>query len=345
MNIEKNVNLKQYNTFQFPCIVDSFVAITSTEQFCELLSQEEYKNAKKKLYLWWWSNILLTKDRFEWLVIKNEILWKEIINENDTAVTLRIWWWENRDAFVQRSIEQWYCWIENLISIPWSVWAAPMQNIWAYGVEVQSVIDSVEYIDSESWKSIKTLENDQCKFCYRHSIFKETLKGKAFITHVTITLQKYNPETYTPHIKYWAIQERLSTHSWPITPTLVAETIASIRESKLPNRQTLWTAWSFFKNPVLPNDVAEEILAKHDNLVSYPSIPWHTKLSAWQLIDLAWCKWINKWTVWTYEKHALVLIHKWWGKWEEIVRLANEIIETVKGKFWVTLTPEVNYIL
>jgi len=218
-----------------------------------------------------------------------------------------------------------------------------MQNIWAYGVETKSVIMQVEYLHLETGE-IRTLSNKECAFGYRHSIFKDSLKWKAIITHVTFILEIYNEDTYTPQLSYGAIVTHLEKHFDKTTPQTVSKSIAAIRASKLPDRHSLGTAWSFFKNPELSPNEAKKILAKHAHLVSFPWTKWTIKFSAGQIIDLAWCKWMIQWNVGTYWNHALVLIHLWWGKWEEIVALAENIVSIVNEKFGVQLVPEVNYI-
>ena len=61
--------------------------------------------------------------------------------------------------------------IENLTHIPGSVGAAPVQNIGAYGVEISSFIISNECFNLKTNK-LETLNNDQCDFKYRYSLFK-----------------------------------------------------------------------------------------------------------------------------------------------------------------------------
>lgn len=343
MNIQKEINLQPYNTFQFPCIASDFIKIESIEDFQQLLHTDCYKTSSKKLFLGGGSNMLLTTDRFDGLVIKNEIMGITVLEQTKETVTICVWWWENRDEFVHWSIENGYCGIENLVSIPGSIWAAPMQNIWAYWVEVWTFIKSVSYCDTTTW-STTTIDADNCTFGYRHSIFKDKLKEKALITHVTFTLQKYDPERYDPKVHYGAIAEKITTYD-TITPGIVAKTIADIRASKLPDRKSLWTAWSFFKNPIISEKEAQGIIEKYNELVTYPGGKNMLKFSAWQLIDKAWCKWIIQWNVWTYWNHALILVHHWWWTWKEIVDLAQHIANTVEKKFWIVLVPEVNYVL
>jgi UDP-N-acetylmuramate dehydrogenase len=69
------------------------------------------------------------------------------------------------------------------------------------------------------------------------------------------------------------------------------------------------------------------------------------KLSAGQLIDMVGLKWIDRGVVWTYQNHALVLIHNGGGTGQDVAALATFIQEQVREQFGVRLEPEVQYIL
>lgn len=348
MNIQEQINLKPYNSFQLDCVADYFCEIESSEEFEELATTEIY-NRNPVLFLWWGSNILLTSNVYKWIVVKNEIRGKKIIEENDESVTIKVWAGENRNSFVEWSLDQWYCWCENLISIPWTVWAAPMQNIWAYGAEIKDMIMNVQWFDLPSNTEI-ILAKYECKFGYRESIFKHDLKDKFFITHVTITLKKYRPSNYFPQISYGAIQQKLEEMYWDdnldikLTPTLVATTIAKIRASKLPDWKKIWTAGSFFKNPIVSKEKYKKLQSLDPTIKWYPLETWEIKLNAGQLIDLAGLKWLQHGNVWTYHKHALVLVNHGNWTWEELVELSARIQKIVKQTFDIEITPEVNFI-
>ena len=348
MNLMKDVSLKPFNSFKLDCIADDFVIVESAKEFIELLDEDIYKE-NDHLIIGWGTNILLTKKRFEGLVIKNQIMWRKIIDETDDAVTIKAGAGENRDEFVKRTLAQWYTGCENLISIPGTIWAAPMQNIWAYGVEVKDMIQNVEWIDIPSKASI-ILAAYECNFWYRDSVFKKELKDNFFITHVTFQLQKYAPETYFPKIEYGAIQQKLLENEkdgnldTQITPQIVADAIAEIRASKLPNREELWTAGSFFKNPFVNKETYKKIQLLDDTIQWYKIKDDVYKLNAWQLIDLAGLKWIQHWHVGTYHKHALVLVNHGDGTWEELMELAARIQKIVKETFGIDIEPEVNFV-
>lgn len=340
MKIQKNIDLLPYNTFHLSCKATYFVEINNINDLQELIPHEIFSSSPH-LILGGGSNILLTNATYDWLAIKNKILWKKIREEKDTEVYIQVGSWENWNEFVLWSIEQWYTGIENLVSIPWNVGAAPMQNIWAYGVEVGEVITEVTYVALNTWKTHSISAKD-CMFWYRDSIFKQTLKDTMCITHVTFCLQKYISETYIPKISYGAIQHTLQEYKH-ITPHLVATTIAAIRAEKLPDRTKIWTAGSFFKNPIVSNAQFEELQKNYPEIVWYPH-EGQIKLSAGQLIDLSGLKWITKDTVGTYKNHALVLVHYGWGTWKDIVDLSKHIQEKVYTIFSISIDPEVNFI-
>ena len=409
MHIEQKVNLQPYNTFHLECRADHFVEIKTIDDLHELIDTQVFKDSER-LILWWGSNILLTQDHFDWLVIKNSISWKEILEEDASSITIQVWAGENRNDFVRRSIDQWYCGIENLVSIPGAVGAAPMQNIGAYGGEVKSVIQNVhcvrigppdtrwtpleagervpwgEGVDTTDWKEVVEggllkLNNDQCSFSYRSSIFKTDLKDKVFITHVTFKLDKYTPTTYEPTISYGAIRDKLAECSPKgelseglrgVTPEDIAKVVASIRSAKLPDRTQIGTAGSFFKNPIVSQAIFDKLQIQFPELRWFPTdsplvtrwmtksenVPWGKggpggicepdsrciKLSAWQLIDLAGLKWLTQWQVGTYKNHALVLVNHGWGTGKELTDLAKHIQDTVYNAFGIILEPEVNYV-
>lgn len=341
MLIQNNISLKNYNTFQVDVKAKYFVKIESEEDVYELMKNKIW-NKNKRLILWGGANILFTWD-YNGLVIKNEILGKTIIQEDEDTVLVRAWAGEDWPWWVDRCVEKNLWWIENLALIPWCVWAAPIGNIWAYGVEVKDIIYEVEWINLYTWKKEK-FKNTECKFWYRDSIFKNLYKDKLVVSYVTWKLKKVN-EWYLFNIDYNDIKRKID--EWNINIAnlnvkQIADMISEIRTSKLPDCKIIWTAWSFFKNPVIAKDEFINLKSKYDSLIGFDSGD-EIKLSAWQLIEIAGFKWIKIWNVGTYQYHALVLINEWWTA-QEIVDFAASIQNKVKKMFGVWLEPEVNYI-
>ena len=342
MHIEENIDLKPYNTLQIPVKAKYFVRIENESDILELMKTDLWKN-EKHCILNGGSNTLFTQD-FDGIVVKIEIKWKEIIKSENNQVIIEVAAGENWSDFVERCCENKYCGIENLIDIPWNVGTAPVSNIWAYGTEVLNVIYEVEWIDLTIWES-KVYKKFECEFGYRTSIFKYTLRNKFLVTKVRFLLSVLD-ENYQPNIWYKDIQN-LIEQKWiqPKTPKDVAEIVREIRINKLPDWHKIWTAWSFFSNPIITLDEWLELEKSIPELSHHECIEFgetKMKLSAGQLIDQCGLKWwrISNWTAWTYEKHALILVNEWW-KADDVLDAMHYIQKCVKDKFWVQLEPEV----
>jgi UDP-N-acetylmuramate dehydrogenase len=341
MLIQENISLKDYNTFHVDVNAKFFVKIKDEDDIMKLIKDDKWRD-NKKFILWWWANILFKWD-YDGLVIKNEIMWKEIIKEDTDTVLVKSWAWEDWPIFVNRCVERNLWWIENLAMIPWCVWASPIGNIWAYWVEVKDIIYTVEWINLDTWEK-EIFKNNECKFWYRDSIFKHQYKDKFMVTAVTWELKKVD-DHYLFNIDYSDIKRKIE--EWNIgivnlSVKQIADMISDIRASKLPDWKKIWTAGSFFKNPVVSKEEFISLKSKQDNLLGF-DFEDKIKLSAWQLIEIAGFKWLKKWKVWTYQYHALVIISEWWSA-QEIVDFASEIQVKVKEIFWVWLESEVNYV-
>ena len=340
--IEENIGLKPYNTLQIPVKAKYFVRIESESDIFELVKTDLWKN-EKHCILNGWANILFTHD-FDWIVVKIETKWKEIIKLEDNSVIIEVEAWENWSDFVQWCCDNNYCGIENLIDIPWNVWTAPVSDIGAYWTEISSVVYEVEWIDLNAWEK-KIFSKSECEFGYRTSIFKYTLKDLFIVTKVRFLLWVVD-ENYQPNIWYKDI-ENYMIENWvnPRTPKEVAEIIHEIRKNKLPDWHEIWTAWSFFANPIITLDGWAELEKKFPDLSHHECMEFgekKMKLSAGQLIDQCWLKWwrTENWKAWTYEKHALILVNEWWNA-DDVLNVMHYIQDCVKDKFWVILEPEV----
>ena len=342
MQIEENVDLKQYNTLKIPVKAKYFVIINQESDILDLMNFDLWKK-EKHCILNGGSNILFTHD-FDGIVVKIETKGKEILKSEDNSILIEVAAGENWSDFVERCCKNNYCGIENLIDIPWNVGTAPVSNIWAYGIEVSGVIYEVDWVDLTTWETW-TYKNHSCMFGYRTSVFKYTQRNLFLVTKVRFLLSILD-ENYVPNIWYKDIQNYISEH-WanPKTPKEVAEIIREIRKNKLPDWHKIWTAWSFFSNPIITLNEWSELEKSFPNLSHHECIEFgekKIKLSAGQLIDRCWLKWrrIENWTAWTYEKHALILVNEWWNA-DDVLKAMHYIQDSVKNKFWVILEPEV----
>jgi UDP-N-acetylmuramate dehydrogenase len=337
MKIFENYSLKNHNTFHLDVYAKKCVILENTD---ELKMLDQVIGNDKFLILGGGSNVLFVND-FDGVIIKNEIKGIEIIDESEEFVNVKIKSGENWHEIVMWSIKNNWNGIENLALIPGTVGAAPVQNIGAYGVEIKDVLQSVSIYNFET-KKIEVLNNDQCKFSYRNSIFKNELKGKLYILEVVLQLRKKN---HVYHTSYGTINAELEKRNIKeINPQIIAEIVMDIRKSKLPDPEKIGNAGSFFKNPEVSKNKYLDLKNRYSDIVAYPVENGNYKLAAGWMIDHCGLKGYEYRGAAVHDKQALVLVNKNNASGKDILELAKIIIQKVFDKFAVKLEPEVNII-
>jgi UDP-N-acetylmuramate dehydrogenase len=336
MKIEINKSLKNENTFGIDVKALQYVKIYDEEELKFLFSLSEFRK-EKKLVLGGGSNILLTED-FNGIVIKNAIPGIKIIYEDNDSVLIKagagvVW-----NDLVLFSVEKNLGGIENLILIPGTVGAAPIQNIGAYGAELKDCFHSLKGIYINSCEE-SVFEKDDCRFGYRDSIFKNELKGKFVITYVLLTLIK-NPR---PHINYGSIKNELDKlNKVEFTIKDISDVIAGLRKEKLPDPSEIGNAGSFFKNPVVDKEFYLDLKKHFADLPGFSSELDKVKIPAGWLIEK--CGWKGKRIkdAGVHTKQALVLVNYGNSTGNDLLSLAGEIKISVYKTFGIELSEEVN---
>ncbi|RYF67303.1 MAG: FAD-binding protein, partial [Cytophagaceae bacterium] len=187
LNIQSHVSLKPYNTFGIHANARYWVEVNSEEDLQTVLQLNDFIN-QPKLIFGGGSNVLLCHD-FDGLVVKINIQGINVIREDDDHVYITAGAGVNWHELVLFCVSRGYAGMENLSLIPGTVGAAPMQNIGAYGVELEQVFESLNAIHIMTSEK-KTFMHADCAFGYRESVFKRELKGQYIITGVTFQLNK-----------------------------------------------------------------------------------------------------------------------------------------------------------
>lgn len=336
MKIIQNASLLQYNTFGINARADYFIEYDSATDLQAVLESEIVKS-NRILHIGLGSNLLFLKD-FDGVVLHSAIHSVEKIREDSDYIYLEIGSSVNWDDFVAYCVEN--CWggVENLSLIPGEVGASAVQNIGAYGVEVQDVIEEVTAVEIETAR-IRKFSNAQCRYGYRESIFKNVLKGKYIITSVVFRLNK------KPVFKlnYQHLEEEVLKNG-AVDLQNIRRTIIGIRESKLPDPKLYGNAGSFFMNPVVSKQRFLDLQTRYPHIPHYYVSETEEKIPAAWLIDQ--CGWKGKQIgrAAVHDKQALVLVNRGGATGAEIAFLAEQIQVSVKEKFGVELKPEVNYI-
>ena len=336
MEIHENFPLKSYNTFSIDAKARFFNSFSFVEELEEtLMMYSEYPI----FILGGGSNILFTKD-YDGAVLKNEIKGIELQHEDADHVYVKVGAGENWHQFVLHCIDHNWAGVENLSLIPGNVGASPIQNIGAYGVELDDVFWSLEAFHLFE-KRIHTFTREDCEFGYRNSIFKERYKDQFAIISVTFQLKK-KPIFHTDS---GAITEELEKKGVKdLSIKAVSQAVINIRSSKLPDPQKIANAGSFFKNPEVPAEKYEALKWQFPNIVAYPLAKGTVKLAAGWMIEQCGWKGYRKGDAGCHAKQALVLVNYGNATGIEIYDLSQEILQSVKNKFGVVLELEVNII-
>jgi UDP-N-acetylmuramate dehydrogenase len=334
MHIETGVSLKPFNTFGLPAVARQLVHIRSDADVRQVLDHPELGRAPKFI-LGGGSNVILTRDMPE-LVLKVEVMGLSLLRETADAVIVEAGAGERWHDLVAWTIAQGLPGLENLALIPGTVGAAPVQNIGAYGMELQDRFDSLDTVDLVTGRSV-TLRADQCHFGYRDSVFKRALAGKSVITRVRFRL----PRPWQPVLGYLDLERKMAeTGNAAPDARTIFDWVCEIRRAKLPDPAVIGNVGSFFKNPLVTPEQCRDIIARDPHIVHYPMADGSFKLAAGWMIDA--CGWKGK-TIGhagVYEKQALVLVNRGDAVGSEVQTLARAIQESVYGRFGIRLEPE-----
>ncbi len=324
-----------YNTFAIPATADRYLAVSDKQELLEIIKNGTLAKAPFFI-LGGGSNIVFT-GHYHGTILHPENKGIHLVEKDPATGDLLVEAaaGENWDGFVQHCIAQGWHGTENLVAIPGTVGAAPVQNVGAYGIEAKDIVHTVLTIDLATGQE-RTFTNEECCFGYRNSIFKDTLKGKYLVWSVTFRLHS----TFTPDLHYKALSDALTAEGIDMpTARQLADTIAKVRWSKLPRPEETGSAGSFFKNPIVTTQHYERLKADYPDIVAYPTVDGY-KLAAGWLIEHAGWKGRSMGRCGVYEKQALVLVNRGGCTGSEVVTLANAITEDIKNQFGVTLEKE-----
>ena len=336
MQIHEHFSLKNYNSFGINVYAKQFIAVQSVAELSDVLIK--FKDVKKFI-LGGGSNMLLTQN-IDALVILIDVKGKIIKKQNDDFVWITCNAGENWHEFVLWTIHQNFGGLENLSLIPGNVGATPIQNIGAYGTEIKDTLTSCEAINIEN-QEIQTFLNNDCKFGYRESIFKNEQKNKYIITSVTFKLTKKNHKLNT---SYGDILNEIPSSIADPNLIDISNAVIAIRKSKLPDPKELGNSGSFFKNPILLKSDFAPIQKKFPEMRFFEMSDTEVKIPAGWLIEHAGLKGKRFGNAGIHERQALVLVNYGGASGQEILEVSKIVQQTVFKKFGVAIETEVNII-
>jgi len=328
----ENAPLAHRNTLRVAAKAHLLAEIRDASKLPELLAFPAVKSGPV-LVLGEGSNVLFASD-YPGTVLAMATQGVQVKADGDTA-RVAVAAGERWDDFVRWTLGQGLAGLENLILIPGTVGAAPIQNIGAYGTEVAEFIESVEAWDTREHQVV-TLDHAACAFGYRDSLFKRE-PGRYIVTAVRFAL----PRSHELRLDYAGIREELERMGVAKpAPFHVAEAVVHLRSRKLPDPAVIGNAGSFFKNPIVDAATGEALKREHPELVAWPGKDGRWKLSAAWLIEAAGLKGHREGDAGISHRHALVLVNHGHASGPELWALAQQVIARVRDAFGVTLEPE-----
>lgn len=328
--LRQNVDLTPLNSFGVPARAALYQEIASVDDVLRARHEARQRDLPM-LILGAGSNVLLRND-FPGLVL--HVVRRGIAR---TGNRVRVGAGENWHELVKNCMNTGLHGLENLALIPGTVGAAPVQNIGAYGVELARYFRQLEAVNLRTGE-VETLDRDACQFAYRSSVFKRELDTPRLIIEVELSLSAH----WQPELGYAALRDALPD-SAP-GPQLLFDTVCQIRRSKLPDPQRLGNAGSFFKNPVINTVQYHDLLTVYPDIPAFPETSGAVKIPAAWLLDHAGWKGVRRGAAGVHEQHALVLVNYGGASGEDIYQLAQDMQESVRQRFNISLEPEVRVL-
>ncbi|MCQ9617022.1 UDP-N-acetylmuramate dehydrogenase [Paenalcaligenes niemegkensis] len=331
VNIYAHHNLSKLNTFGLTSSAKAMIFYQSRRQLSDisaLLNQFE-----SHWVLGGGSNVVLAP-HINGLTIKVDSKGIRLASETEDHWVVEAEAGECWHDFVRYTIGQGWFGLENLALIPGTVGAAPVQNIGAYGVELDQRLHSVLAWNLRE-STLHELTPDECGFAYRDSRFKQAPPGTWLIVAVRFLL----PKQWQPVLRYPDLQSHPLLAHAP-TPMDVFSAVVEIRQRKLPDPALIGNAGSFFKNPVVDTAVLEHIRQQHPDVTAYKQPDGRYKLAAAWLIDKAGWRAKTVGSVAMHNTQALVMTNLGGATAHDVDTLASLIKTDIQQCFKVRLEQE-----
>ncbi len=337
-----SVDLSHDNTMALACAAHSVVTLTDESQLDAFMaSYADIINQKPLFVLSGGSNVLLPA-QLDTIVLQPKMRGITLVAQTDEYVDVEVMAGENWHDLVVHTVNQGWYGLENLALIPGLTGAAPVQNIGAYGVQLEDCMQYVRayHLPTKTWHQLSTAD---CKFGYRDSIFKRapntwliSCVGFRLHTDVNKVLASYG-DVQTVAQRYAGQHGRTQA-----TPADVMQAIIDIRQQKLPDPKHLPNCGSFFQNPIITQQQFTQLQTTYPTIVGYPMPDNMVKVAAGWLIEQSGLKGGGIAPIVTHQHQALVLTnHKPYQATQDDVATAQKYIAMVVfEKFAIQLSRE-----
>jgi len=335
MDIHTNIPLKNFTTMKIGGKARFITEVRTPDEVAEV-----YRNAKSKqipiFVIGSGSNVIAHDEGYNGLVIRIRIPGFEIITDDINNTTIKIGAGEIWDTVVKRVVDMDLSGIEAMSGIPGTAGATPVQNVGACGQEIADTLQSLEAYDSQN-DSFVNLQNDDCGFAYRDSIFRNIAIGRYVITSITIKLSKNQPQ---PPF-YDSLQKYLDKHEIKLyTVEVIRNTVLEIRKTKLPDPSVFPNSGSFFKNAVVEQWQLDDLRRISSDIPTFELGDGRYKIPSGWLIENVGLKGSLIHGIRVYDKNALVLINESASSYDDLANARDEVIGKVRDKFRIQIQQE-----
>lgn len=190
-------DLSTFNTLGLRSQARAFVRLDDDVlQRLQALSDLADQHGRRVFILGGGSNVVLAP-QMNSLVVKVETRGLRVWAQSDAELVVEAKAGEVWHDFVALCVRRGWNGLENLALIPGTVGAAPVQNIGAYGVELEQRFHSLTAWDLHE-RQLVEMDRDACRFSYRDSFFKHETPGRWLILAVRLRL----PRPWEPVLRY-----------------------------------------------------------------------------------------------------------------------------------------------
>lgn len=335
MDIHTNIPLKNLTTMRLGGPTQYFGEVHTVQELHEFYQDAKAKNVPIFI-IGGGSNLIARDEGYNGLILRIKIAGFEVIADELNYTTIRVGAGENWDSVVQRTVEMRLSGIETMSAIPGTSGAAPVQNVGAYGQEISETLVSLEAYDTDT-NAMVTLQNEECGFSYRHSIFRGNQQGRYIITSISLKLSKSLPAPpFYESLQAYFDEKQITV----FTQQVVRDAVIAIRTDKLPDPAVKPSAGSFFKNAIIESWQVEDLMTNFPDAKTFPMADGRLKVATGWLIEKAGFKGqlIHGFRV--NEKNCLVLINESATSYADLAAARDEIIGKVRDTFHVQIEQE-----
>lgn len=253
MNIQSNVILAPYTSFNVGGPAEHFSLASNADELIDCL-----KCTLPTTPLWligYGSNSLISDKGLPGMTIC--IRGGSVKAEGSVIIADAGAWW---DDVVSCAISNHLWGIELLSQVPGSVGAALYINIAAYGQNIGERVLWVEVWDRAT-STLRKIEQDELTWGYKSSIFQQPENSTLVITRAAFSLSD-QPTTKLTYQKALDIAEETGQDIENLLARREIIIEARKRAGSLwnPQEQGNHTVGSFFRNPIVPKEIAERVM-------------------------------------------------------------------------------------